>query len=326
MARGRRRARQLGDRPGRAPRGRRHARSATPTPSSARWSGGRSTRASRWPTWSPPRRSWAPTRSASSARAWPCAGARHPAAPARCPSASARPPRRAPRRRPAPGWPIRGRSERAVPPRAADPLSSSVPSTATAAREFYAADSRELAPRLLGKAARARATCRAHRRGRGVLRRRGPRQPRLPGPDAPQRHDVRRARACCTCTSPTACTGAPTSCAARTAGPRRCSSGRSTRSRGSRPCGPAGRRPAPRRDLTNGPAKLCQALGIERSLDGADLVTGDRGIAVVDDGTPPPRRPRPVDPHRPDARAPSTRGAGSFAGDPYVSATRSRRS
>jgi DNA-3-methyladenine glycosylase len=42
------------------------------------------------------------------------------------------------------------------------------------------------------------------------------------------------------------------------------------------------------RDLTNGPAKLCQALAIERSFDGADLVTGDRGITVDDDGTAPP--------------------------------------
>jgi DNA-3-methyladenine glycosylase len=53
------------------------------------------------------------------------------------------------------------------------------------------------------------------------------------------------------------------------------------------------RRPAARRDtdLASGPAKLCQALGIERSLDGADLVTGDRGIALSDDGRRPPDRP-----------------------------------
>jgi DNA-3-methyladenine glycosylase len=53
------------------------------------------------------------------------------------------------------------------------------------------------------------------------------------------------------------------------------------------------RRPAARRDrdLTNGPAKLCAALGIDRALDGADLVTGDRGITIVEDGTAPPRRP-----------------------------------
>jgi len=44
-------------------------------------------------------------------------------------------------------------------------------------------------------------------------------------------------------------------------------------------------------DLTNGPAKLCQALDIDGALDGADLVSGDRGITIVDDGTAPPRRP-----------------------------------
>jgi DNA-3-methyladenine glycosylase len=44
-------------------------------------------------------------------------------------------------------------------------------------------------------------------------------------------------------------------------------------------------------DLCTGPAKLCQAFGLDRAFDGADLVTGDRGIRIVDDGTPPPRRP-----------------------------------
>ena len=32
------------------------------------------------------------------------------------------------------------------------------------------------------------------------------------------------------------------------------------------------------RDLCSGPAKLCQALGMDRAFDGADLVTGDRPI------------------------------------------------
>jgi DNA-3-methyladenine glycosylase len=52
-------------------------------------------------------------------------------------------------------------------------------------------------------------------------------------------------------------------------------------------------RPAARRDLdlANGPAKLCEALGITGADDGADLVRGDRGIAVVDDGVAPPGRP-----------------------------------
>ncbi len=42
------------------------------------------------------------------------------------------------------------------------------------------------------------------------------------------------------------------------------------------------------RDLCRGPARLCRAFGIDRSFDGADLVTGDRGVVVADDGTPPP--------------------------------------
>ena len=52
-------------------------------------------------------------------------------------------------------------------------------------------------------------------------------------------------------------------------------------------------RPAAKRDtdLLSGPAKLCQAFGLDRAHDGADLVTGDRGVLVYDDGTPPPRRP-----------------------------------
>ena len=45
-------------------------------------------------------------------------------------------------------------------------------------------------------------------------------------------------------------------------------------------------------DLANGPAKLCQAFGLDRAFNGADLVTGDRGLVLADDGTAPPRRPR----------------------------------
>lgn len=45
------------------------------------------------------------------------------------------------------------------------------------------------------------------------------------------------------------------------------------------------------RDLASGPGKLSQALGITGALDGADLVIGDRGIGIVDDGTTPPKRP-----------------------------------
>jgi DNA-3-methyladenine glycosylase len=45
------------------------------------------------------------------------------------------------------------------------------------------------------------------------------------------------------------------------------------------------------RDLCSGPAKLCQALGLDGTFDGSDVVTGDRGVLVVDDGVRPPRRP-----------------------------------
>jgi DNA-3-methyladenine glycosylase len=79
------------------------------------------------------------------------------------------------------------------------------------------------------------------------------------------------------------------------------------------------RRPAARRDadLTSGPAKLCQALGIGRDQDGADLVRGP-GVRIFDDGMPPPERPGL------SARVGITQAVDRpwrwfVAGDPYVS-------
>jgi DNA-3-methyladenine glycosylase len=45
------------------------------------------------------------------------------------------------------------------------------------------------------------------------------------------------------------------------------------------------------RELTSGPAKLCQAFAITGEDNGADLVRGERGITVCDDGVPPPFDP-----------------------------------
>jgi DNA-3-methyladenine glycosylase len=45
------------------------------------------------------------------------------------------------------------------------------------------------------------------------------------------------------------------------------------------------------RAIGSGPARLAQAMGIDRRFDGADLVRGDRGFRIVSDGMPPPGRP-----------------------------------
>jgi DNA-3-methyladenine glycosylase len=72
------------------------------------------------------------------------------------------------------------------------------------------------------------------------------------------------------------------------------------------------------RDLCNGPARLTQALGIDGDDDGADLVTGDRGITLVDDGTLPPRHPS-VTPRIGITKAAHQLWRWYVAGDPNVS-------
>jgi DNA-3-methyladenine glycosylase len=44
-------------------------------------------------------------------------------------------------------------------------------------------------------------------------------------------------------------------------------------------------------DLCSGPAKLTQALGIDGTSNGVDLVSGATGLMITDDGTAPPARP-----------------------------------
>jgi DNA-3-methyladenine glycosylase len=75
------------------------------------------------------------------------------------------------------------------------------------------------------------------------------------------------------------------------------------------------------RDLCRGPARLCRALGITRDLDGADLVTGDRGVLIADDGTPPPADPG-VGPRVGITRAADVPWRFWVPGNPYVSAHR----
>lgn len=54
----------------------------------------------------------------------------------------------------------------------------------------------------------------------------------------------------------------------------------------------AAARPTARRhrDLASGPARLCQAMGIDGGHDGIDLVTGT-DLVILDDGTTPPAEP-----------------------------------
>lgn len=79
-------------------------------------------------------------------------------------------------------------------------------------------------------------------------------------------------------------------------------------------------RPACRsdRDLCRGPARLCQALGIDRTQDGVDLVTGAGGFCIVDDGLPPPVAPV-VTPRVGITRAVDEPWRWYVAGDPHVS-------
>jgi DNA-3-methyladenine glycosylase len=82
--------------------------------------------------------------------------------------------------------------------------------------------------------------------------------------------------------------------------------------------------PARDRDIGRGPARLTQALGITRALDGADLVKGGEGIRLLDDGIAPPDDPV-VGPRIGISRAVEQPWRWHVRDNPNVSATTPRR-
>ena len=79
-------------------------------------------------------------------------------------------------------------------------------------------------------------------------------------------------------------------------------------------------------DLCSGPARLCQAFGLDRRDDGADLVTASAALSrlsifIVDDGTSPPTEPRRSG-RIGVSRAPNRPWRFYVAGDPNVSRSR----
>ena len=179
-----------------------------------------------------------------------------------------------------------------------------------AARAFYERDSRVVARRCSARCSCATTARRPHRRGRGLPRRARPGQPRRSGARRPATPSM---------FGPAGhlyvyftygmhwCANAVVRRRGR--GHRRAAAGRRAARRARRDAARAAG--AARRRPRHGPAKLCQALGLDRAFDGADLVTADRGITIVDDGVRRrrrPARPRAGRPQRIGARA--TRGAG----------------
>ena len=78
------------------------------------------------------------------------------------------------------------------------------------------------------------------------------------------------------------------------------------------------------RDLASGPGRLAQAMGIDHSFDGADLVSGAQGLRIVSDGTPPPEHPG-VGPRIGISKAVDLPWRWHVADNPHVSGRRSAR-
>ncbi|GGD54329.1 putative 3-methyladenine DNA glycosylase [Pseudoxanthomonas indica] len=82
--------------------------------------------------------------------------------------------------------------------------------------------------------------------------------------------------------------------------------------------------PARLKDIGSGPARLAQAMGITGGQDGADLIKGDRGFRVLDDGTPPPLDPV-AGPRIGISQAKDHPWRWYVRGNPYVSGSRLAR-
>lgn len=82
--------------------------------------------------------------------------------------------------------------------------------------------------------------------------------------------------------------------------------------------------PARLKDIGSGPARLAQAMGITGEQDGADLIKGDRGFRLLDDGTPPPLDPV-AGPRIGISQAKDHPWRWYVRGNPYVSGSRLAR-
>ena len=187
-------------------------------------------------------------------------------------------------------------------------------------RDFYPARRPRCRARPAQQGAGPRRRAGPHRRGRGLPAARRSGEPRLPGPDGSQRHDVRPAR------PPVRVLHLRHALVRerrlRRRGRRHCRAapGARARSRASTRCGPRAVASARTPRLCSGPAKLCQAFGIDRRCDGVDLTVAAkarRGSATT--ARRRRRDPATVDPHRHLGRGRSSVAVVRRRGDPNLS-------
>ena len=182
-------------------------------------------------------------------------------------------------------------------------------------RSFYRRDPRAVAPELLGKVLRHGPRRGPHRRGRGVLREEDPGSHAYRGPTRrnatmfgpPGRLYVYFTYGMHWCMN-AVCgdDGEGVAVLLRAAVPDEGPRGR---------CGSDVRRPAATATCAEARPGCARPSGSTATFDGADLVTADRGIALLDDGTPPPEDPAVSHPHRADG-----------GGRPALALVRRRRS